>query len=223
MKFVRLFALGVLLIASLTWPAPGYSDPAISLQHLLTDKDCESVPELLGDWQAGSDLSGIWTIQKSGDRKYRLIQKVGESDTSNKEAFDICVAHLGGYLFFDATFQTVGPGGKTVLGEDDNFFWIPLHLIGRLDIEGDALHFRLLDDGWLQDELKSGRLHLTCSQDDEGGYLLTAPSKELKQFAARFAADLKAFSYAEDFALVPREEATSRKPQYAGIMKRRDP
>jgi hypothetical protein len=84
--------------------------------------------------------------------------------TLHKEAFDICLAHLGGYLFFAATFQTVGPGGKTVLGDDDNFFWIPLHLIGRLDIVGDALHFRLLDDGWLQDELKSGRLHLTCSQ-----------------------------------------------------------
>ncbi len=210
MKSARWFALGLLLMASLTWPAPGYSDPAISLQHLLTDKDCESVSELLGDWQAGSDLSGIWTIQRFGDRKYRLIQKVGESDSSSKEAFDICVAHLGGYLFFDATFQTVGPDGKTVLGDDDNFFWIPLHLIGRLDVVGDALHFRLLDDGWLQDALKSGRLHLTCSQDDEGGYLLTAPSKELKQFAARFAADLKVFSYPEDFDRVTRQEAIRR-------------
>jgi hypothetical protein len=79
---------------------------------------------------------------------------------------------------------------------------------------GDALHFRLLDDGWLQDELKSGRLHLTCSQDDEGGYLLTAPSKELKEFAARFAADLKAFSYAENFDRVPREEAIRASPTH---------
>jgi hypothetical protein len=63
MKSVRWFGLGVLSIASLTWPAAGYANPAISLQHLLSDEDCESVPELLGDWQAGSDLSGIWTIQ----------------------------------------------------------------------------------------------------------------------------------------------------------------
>lgn len=220
MKSVRLFAFG-LLFASLTWPAAGYSGPAISLQHLLTDKDCESVPELLGDWQAKSDLSGIWTIQKFGGRKYHLTQKGGESDTSNKEAFDICVAHLGSYLFFDATFQEVLPGGKkTAFGDDDNLLWVPLHLIGRLDVVGDALHFRLLADDWLQDELKSGRLHLTCSQDDEGAYLLTAPSKELKQFAARFAANLKAFSYAEDFTLVPREGATGPNPQHAGIMKR---
>jgi hypothetical protein len=214
MKSVRLFALGVLLIALLTWPARGYSNPAISLQHLLSDEDCESVSGLLGDWQAGSDLSGIWTVQNFGDRKYRLIQRIGESDTSNKEAFDICVAHLGGYLFFDATFQTVGPDGKTVLGDDDNFFWIPLHLIGRLDVVGDALHFRLLDDGWLQEGLKSRRLHLTNSQDDEGGYLLTAPSKELKQFAARFAADFKAFSYAENFDRAPRKEAIRASPTH---------
>jgi hypothetical protein len=101
-------------------------------------------------------------------------------------------------------------GKKTLLGEDEDIFWIPLHLIGRLEIERDALHFRLLDDDWLQDAQKSGQAHLTCSRDDEGGYLLTAPSAELKQFAAQFAADPKAFSYAEDFARTPREDSDLR-------------
>ncbi len=207
MKFVPLIALGVLVATTTSCPATAGSDPAASLQHLFTDKDCESVPELLGDWQAEGDLSGTWTLQKLGEHNYRLIQQHAESDTSNRPAFDLCVAHLGGYLFFDTTFQEVLPDGKkTVLGDDDNLFWIPLHLIGRLDVEDDALHFRLLSDDWLQDELKPGRIQLTCSQDDEGQYLLTAPSKELKQFAARFAADPKVFSYTEDFARAPAEE-----------------
>lgn len=213
MNFARCFVLAVLPMASIAWPAAAYSDPAVSLQHLLSDKDCESVSQLVRDWEPKGDLSGIWTIQALGDRKYRLIQRVGESDTSNKAAFDICVAHLGGYLFFDATFQTVRPDGKALWGEDDNLFWIPLHLIGRLDVNDAALHFRLLDDAWLQDQLKSGRLHLTSSQDDEGQYLLTAPSSELKEFAMHFATSAVAFSYVEDFELVPREEANSRHPQ----------
>lgn len=212
MKFARFFGLVVLLIAATTSPAAAYSDPAVSLQHLFTDTDCESVPELLGDWQAGGDLSGAWAIQKLGDRAYRLIQRVGESDASNKVAFDICVAHLDGHLFFDATFQEVQPDGKAALGEDDNLLWIPFHLIGRLEVEDNTLHFLLLDDNWLQDKLKSGRLHLTCSRDDEGQYLLTAPSKELKQFATRFATDLKAFSHTEDFERVSRDEAIRRSP-----------
>ena len=205
MKCVRFFAIGALLITATTWPAAAYPDPAVSFQHMLTEKDCESVPELLGDWHAKDDLNGTWAIQKFSGRRYRLIQKVAELDNANKAAFDICVAHLGGNLFFDATFQQVRPDGQAVLGEDDNLFWIPFHLIGRLDVEGNALHFLLLDDTWLQDELKSGRLHLTCSQDDEGQYLLTAPSKELKEFAARFASDPHAFSYQENFERVPRD------------------
>lgn len=102
MKAARFFALVASAIGSMTCPASAHSDPATSLQHLLTDKDCESVPELLSDWHAESDLSGSWTIQRLGERKYRLVEKVREADTPNKMAFDMCVAHLGGYLFFDA-------------------------------------------------------------------------------------------------------------------------
>jgi hypothetical protein len=216
MKFVPLIVLGILVAATTSSSAGAFSGPAASLQHLFANEDCEPIPELPGDWTAHGDLDGTWTLEKFGDRNYRLIQKVGQSETSNKPAFDICVAHLGGYLFFDATFQELTPDGKrSVLGEDDNLFWIPLHLIGRLEIGENALHFRLLNDNWLQDELKSGRIHLSCSLDDEGQYLLTAPSQELKQFASGFAADPKVFSHTEDFARAPAQEATHPHPHWS--------
>jgi hypothetical protein len=200
MKLVRFFILSGLVGLTMSRPAAAGSDPALSLQHLLKTTDCEAAPDLLGNWTSQGDLSGAWIIQVLGDRRYRLMQKTPDSNTSDRVAFDICVAHLGGALFFDATFQVVpADGQKSFLGGDDNFFWIPLHLIGRLEIEEDALHFRLLDDSWLQDALKSGRVQLTCSQNDEGDYLLTAPSSELKQFAALFAADPEVFSVVEDF------------------------
>ena len=122
------------------------------------------------------------------------------------------MAHLGGALFFDATFQVVLADGQKSLAGGDDFFWIPLHLIGRLEIEDDALHFRLLDDGWLQDALKTGRVQLTCSQNDEGRYILTAPSSELKQFAAQFADDPEAFSAVEDFTRTPNENTELQRP-----------
>ena len=199
MNFARFFVLGVLLISSAAWAVTAYSFPAVSVQHLLTDKDCEIVPDLQGEWEADGDLSGTWVMQKFGDRKYRLIEKDGESSNANKAAFDICVAHLGGRLFFDATSQKMRPDNTTAVFNEEEDFWIPLHLFGRLEVKEDGLDFLLLDDGWLQDELKSGRLRLTCSQDDEGYYLLTAPSKELKEFATRFATDPRPFSYKEAF------------------------
>jgi hypothetical protein len=208
MKLARFFVVAVLLIAPNAWPAVAYSFPAISVQHLFADKDCEIVPDLLGDWEAGSgDLSGIWAMQNLGAGKYRLVEKGGESSNSDRGAFDICVAHMGSHLFFDATSQRVRPDGKTAVFNEEEDFWIPLHLFGRLEVKDDKLDFLLLDDSWLQDELESGRLHLTCSQDDEGNYLLTAPSKELKQFAARFATDPKAFSYREEFEGIHSEAA----------------
>ncbi len=208
MRLVRFFILSGFLLAALSRPAAAGIGPAFSLQHLLTDKDCEAVPELLGDWTAQGDLSGFWAIQTLKDRNYRLVQKAEGPDNLNRVAFDICVAHIDSNLFFDATYQVLQPDGKkTLLGADDDLLWIPLHLIGRLEIEDDALHFRLLDDDWLQDAKESGRVHLTCSQDDEGGYLLTAPSTELKQFAVQYASDPKPFSYAEDFARAPREDS----------------
>ena len=211
MKFARFFVVAVLLIACNAWPAVAYSFPAFSVQHLFADKDCETVPDLLGDWEAaGGDLSGAWVMQNLADGKYRLVEKGGASSTSDRGAFDICVAHLGGHLFFDATSQKVRPDGKTAVFSEDEDFWIPLHLLGRLEVKEDKLDFLLLDDSWLQDELESGRLQLTCSQDDEGNYLLTAPSKELQQFAARFATDPKAFSYREEFEGLHSEVARRR-------------
>ena len=211
LRLLRSFTLSVFATAAACLPAAAFG-PAVSLQHLLAEKDCEVVPELVGHWTSDGDLSGTWRLEKLGERSnYRLIKQHSQSDPSNTPAFDLCVAHLGGYLFFDAIFQQLTPDGKrSLLGEDDDL-WIPLHFIGRLEIEDDALHFRLLDDSWLQDELKSGRIHLTSSMDDEGQFLLTAPSKELKQFAARFAADSTAFSWTEDFARF-QEEASRRHP-----------
>jgi len=206
MKFPRSFVVA-LLVAAMPRPAAASSDPAVSVQALFSKDDCEAIPGLLGDWipQAGNDLSGNWTIQKLGDGRYRLIERDAHSDTGRKLAFDICAAHLDGHLFFDVTAQVVGPDGKNVIEVDDDLFWIPVHLIGRLEIEKSALSFRLLDNYWLHDALNSGRVSLTTAPEDSGDYLVTAPTKELRLFVARIADEAEAFSSEENFDRVPSE------------------
>lgn len=202
MKLAGFVALAALATACAGTPAAGSGDPALSLQPLLKPADCEAVPELLGNWTARTDLSGSWRMQELPSHTYRLLASAANSDNSNRPAFDICVAHLGGNLFFDATFRPMQPDGqKPVLREnDDDVFWMPLHLIGRLDIDGNALHFRLLSEDWLQEEWQSGRLQLPSAENDDGEKFLTASSKQLKEFAVRYATDAEAFSYSEDFA-----------------------
>lgn len=103
MYSTRFFILAVVL--SLATPLRASSSgPALSLQPLLAGKDCEIVPELLGDWTGHGDVSGDWAIQGLNDQMYRLVNKRRDTETGRKSAFDICVAHLGGSLFFDATF-----------------------------------------------------------------------------------------------------------------------
>lgn len=208
MNFKRLFVIVALLAAV---PRSAAADLAPSLQALFSDGDCEAVPGLLGDWNwTHGNLSGTWTIQKLDDSRFRLISHNEENkdqDTGNMPAFDICVAHLGTQLFFDATWQAISPNGKQVLDRNGSPFWIPLHLIGRLKIEEGALHFELLEDDWLQSMLKSGRITVTNAPDDAGGsYMLTAPSAELKAFVLTFATDPEAFSYEEEFERVPDEK-----------------
>jgi hypothetical protein len=202
MKITALFALGFLAAACSGGPVAGSSEPALSLQPLLKSADCEAVPELLGTWNAGSDLTGTWAIKELPGHIYRLLGKGDNAENSHRPAFDICAANLGSYMFFDATFRAMEPDGqKPVLTEDNHdMFWLPLHLIGRLDIESDALHFRLLSSDWLQEEWQSGRVELAAGESDTGEKFLTAASKELKEFAARYAADAEAFSCSEDFA-----------------------
>jgi hypothetical protein len=120
----------------------------------------------------------------------------------------------GGRLFYDATFQILGPDNESTLPPEfvvgEGFavnivagFWVPMHIIGKLEIEQNKLHFRNIDDEWLQGALKSRLITVPSAQDDSGEYLLTANGKQLKVFVASLATDPKAFSEQLDLTSIP--------------------
>jgi hypothetical protein len=205
---MKLLALAFVLSLLIVVAAPSAAaDPAASLQHLFASEECETVSGVTGDWAARGDLDGTWTVEEFPDHVYRLIEKNVQSGEPGKLAFDICFRHLGGYLFFDATAQIMTADGERSLLGDEETFSVALHIIGRFEVENDALHFRLLDQDWLQTELESGRAQLTHSEDDEGAFLITAPRKELQKFVTLFASAPGAFSDPEDFERDPGVEA----------------
>jgi hypothetical protein len=186
---------------------------AKSFQGLFPAAECEVVPELLGAW-TGPGV--IYSVGEAHHNKYWMIDRDPDSKTGNTLVLEICVAHISGQLFYDATFQLLRPDNKPALPPEFvvgsgifavnvvTGFWVPMHIIGRLEIEKNELHFRNIDDAWLQIALKSGLISVANAQDDSGEYFLTANSKQLKALMASLSSNPKAFSDQQDLSRVPK-------------------
>src|SRR5271170_3401523 len=202
MRLLRVLTIAWLLITVAPRPAAA-AVGAKSLQGLFSTAECEVIPELLGAW-TGPGVT--YTVQQGEHKNYWMIDREADAKTGNKLVLDICAAHINGQLFYDATFQLLSPSGEPTLPPDFvvgggifavdilSGFWVPMHIIGRLEIEKNALHFRNIDNEWLQGALKSGVIKVTSTQDNSGEYFLTANGKELKAFVVSLASIPKAFS-----------------------------
>lgn len=210
MCILRLFIITSLLMAGVPRLAmAGVS--AKSLRALFASDECEVVPELLGAWTS----PGVtYSVRESQHNKYWIVDRNADSKTGRKLALEICSAHIDGQLFYDATFLILGPGDKStlppefVVGGDFavnilDGFWVPMHIIGKLEIEQNKVHFRNIDNEWLQGALKSRLVTVPSAQDDSGEYLLTANDRQLKAFVVSLSSNPKAFSEQLDLTRIP--------------------
>ena len=201
MRLFQVFIITALLIVGI----PSVATAAVaakSLRGLFSSDECEVVPELLGAWTS----PGVtYSVRESHHNKYWILDRDADLTTGKKLVLEICAAHIDGQLFYDATFQILGPSNEStlppqfVVGEGlavniVDGFWVPMHIIGKLEIEQNKLHFLTVDDEWLQGALKSRSITVPSAQNDSGQYLLTANGKQLKVFVASLAANTKAFS-----------------------------
>jgi hypothetical protein len=208
---MRLFR-AVLITSRLYTAIPRPVDAGVgakSVQGLFSPDECEAIPELLGEWTA----PGVnYSIQQGQHKNYWMIDGDADAKTGNKLVLEICMAHINGQLFYDATFQMLKTGDtptlppKFVVGSGIFAvnvvagYWVPIHIIGELEIEKNALHFRNIDDEWLQGALKSQLISVPSAQDDSGEYFLTANSKQLKAMVVTLTSIPKAFSSQQDLS-----------------------
>jgi hypothetical protein len=210
MRLFRLFTITSLLIAGVPRLAVA-GVGAKSLWGLFASDACEVVPELLGAWTS----PGVtYSVRESHHNKYWIVVRDADLKTGKKLGLEICSAHIDGQLFYDATFLILGPDDKPTLPPefvvDEDFpvdivagFWVPMHIIGKLEIEQNKLHFRNIDNEWLQVALKSRLITVPCAQDDSGEYLLTANGGQLKAFVVSLSNNPKAFSEQLDLIRIP--------------------
>jgi hypothetical protein len=203
----------VVLVASLLVTAiPRQAEAGVgakSVQRLFSPEECEGIPELLGAWTA----SGVnYSIQQGRGKNYRMVDRDADSRTGSKLVLEICVAHINGQLFYDATFQILNTSdtptlppefvvGSGVFAVDVVAgYWVPMHILGKLEMKKNALHFRNIDDEWLQGSLNAKLVTVSSAQDDSGEYFLTANSKQLKALMASLSSNPKAFSSQQDLS-----------------------
>jgi hypothetical protein len=210
MRLFRLFTITSLLIAGVPRLAVA-GVGAKSLWGLFASDACEVVPELLGAWTS----PGVtYSVRERHHNKYWIVVRDADLKTGKKLGLEICSAHIDGQLFYDATFLILGPDDKPTLPPefvvDEDFpvdivagFWVPMHIIGKLEIEQNKLHFRNIDNEWLQVALKSRLITVPCAQDDSGEYLLTANGRQLKAFVVSLSNNPKAFSEQLDLTRIP--------------------
>jgi len=113
MKIVRFLLLAGLISVSLLPQAAGASSSAaLFLQPLLSDVDCDAVPDISGEWDIDDpSLDGPVTIQKLDSCRYRLLWPARDAE-SDADGFEVRIGNLDGHLFFDAISQPIRPDGK---------------------------------------------------------------------------------------------------------------
>ena len=93
--------------------------------------------------------------------------------------------------------------------EPPNEYWtyhvMPMHLLSKVEQQGDRLTFTTLDASWLEDQVKQGNISLPNLPLGEGLLLYTATPEQWHEFLAHYGNDPQAFP--PDNALVFRRAA----------------
>lgn len=195
MKFLK---WGVLAIAAMAWLSC-----VVSLLPLFDDGYLVSEPGLLGTWKA-ADGADTWTFEKADGMEYLLIQRQAEyglsqvpgQETPTKKGpgdtvrFRARLGRLGAGLFLDLI--PAGEGNPEVRNDLYNVHMVPGHTLARISLDKDSLRIVFLDEDWLTEAVKDGRIALAHAET-KGWLVLTAPTSGLQSFILKYGGDNRAF------------------------------
>jgi hypothetical protein len=195
MKFLKWV---ILALAAMTWLSC-----VVSLLPLFDDGYLVSEPGLLGTWKVADDAD-TWTFEKADGMEYLLTQRQAEYDLeksvgletpSKKVPGDTVrlrarLGRLGAGLFLDLI--PAEKDNPVVHNDLYNSHMIPGHTLARIWLNKDSLRIVFLDEDWLTEAIKDGRIALT-HVEAESWLVLTAPTSGLQTFILKYGGDKKAF------------------------------
>jgi hypothetical protein len=195
MKFLK---WGVLALAAMTWLSC-----VVSLLPLFDDGYLVSEPALLGTWKA-ADRADTWTFEKADGMEYLLTQRQAEygleesagSETPSKKVpgdtarFRARLGRLGAGLFLDLI--PAEQGNPAIRNDLYNAHMVPGHTLARAWLDKDSLRIVFLDEDWLAEAVKDGRIAL-AHVETKGWLVLTAPTSGLQAFILKYGGEKRAF------------------------------
>jgi hypothetical protein len=170
--------------------------PASSLFPLFIKGDSEFDERLLGEWRMRAEAS-----YKHGEKSQRMVFQKSADGTeyevtlfdSNKKGMNLALTarmvRLGNFSFID--FGTADADKRKF--KEIPFPAIESHSFGRIHLEKGSAHFDFLNDDWVKEQAKAGKLKLATVQTPNG-LVISATTEELRKFALEHAEDTEAFS-----------------------------
>lgn len=70
----------------------------------------------------------------------------------------------------------------------------PVHVFSEVAVERDTLRLALINPEWIQDQLTRRKIRLAHEEIEDGGFLLTASTKDLQKVMLKHADDPEMFS-----------------------------
>jgi len=190
MKFLK---WGMLVLAAMT-----SLSCVVSLLPLFDDGYLVSEPGLLGTWKLANGAD-TWSFEKAEGMEYLLTQSQVEYDQEYPESkkvpgdtarFRARLGRLGEGLFLDLT--PAEKDNPEVRNDLYNAHMVPGHTLARIWLDQDSLRIVFLDEEWLTEAIKDGRIVLT-HVEAKGWLVLTAPTSGLQTFILKYGEDKKAF------------------------------
>ena len=154
--------------------------------HPLYDQSQVAIdPDLLGIWvDSGGD--GTLEIRSAQDRMFGKVRNAYAfscTDAGGDETeFTALVGQTGDYRFLDTTPASGYPEDSLA------HYYLPLHQISRIWVDGDTLRIAPLDEVWFRRVVSEGRGSVDC-EDADGRLVVTASSEELQAFLRENYAD----------------------------------
>jgi len=187
--------------------------PVASLYPLYTKEDAVFEKKLLGTWvddQNNPETTWEFKCPNEPEKVYKLVFS---DDEGKKGSFDVYLVKLEKLLFLDV-YPNRSPCKEEDLEETawpyNGFFLVPTHTFIKIDSIEPTLKIRLTDD----DELKKLLKEVPDAVKHElvdGTLILTASTKELQVFVAKYAEDDRLFSKEKEIVLVRKKTKCQQK------------
>ena len=186
-----------------------------SVNPLYTEKDLIFDPALLGTWGEDNGKES-WTFEKSGDKKYKLLQK---DERDRVAEFEVHLVKLKDQRFLDLYLIDPGAEEDWKVNQHAMFGMIvrPAHMFMKVRQIEPKLQIGYLNPDWLQEFLEKNPKalrHEKSPPPPKGGehrsIFLTAETKDLQKFILQHAGE--AFSDENKEGLSRREKAKAGAP-----------